>query len=343
MIALDIRDTESNQSRLRKCRSDHCTAMLLGLISLDHEEERDFAQRRRVGQLGVFCSQLLVYGYFYFQQAMSDRRQQTLCSLSADVNSSACAWTNSIGFVSPLRTDASFGWAFWVAHGGMLLLLILAVQPSKFKLLNRHPMLVDGTNAILIFSSSILVQCTLGPRIAAMFAQGTLPRDVQQGIFVSTTFNRTIRLSGLIMSGCIRPAYSWPIMFVAMGLITWTEGVLEPAYLGWLQSLQIVTPLACWIASVFIEHAMRSAIRQGAVAATKAEELNEMKMQQMAAKAENEFLITLDREKDGLLSVISHEMKTPLNGLLGMLQLAKLRCNGNPIGTAPDDVNTVSR
>ena len=66
-----------------------------------------------------------------------------------------------------------------------------------------------------------------------------------------------------------------------------------------------------WLSAASHERALRRALR---------------------SEQQNEQLQRLTREKDGFLATMSHEMKTPLNGLLGFLQLAT-----NPIISSDSD------
>jgi signal transduction histidine kinase len=51
----------------------------------------------------------------------------------------------------------------------------------------------------------------------------------------------------------------------------------------------------------------------------------EIELQNQALKAQNERLEDLNREKDGLVSIVAHDLKSPLNKSLGLLELIKMQ------------------
>ena len=116
-----------------------------------------------------------------------------------------------------------------------------------------------------------------------------------------------------LLAHCVRAALQQPHLFIG------SYGF------HLFRFLEIVFPFTCWVARALHERASRRALKQSERVAEQQLELREMKLIDDGVRRENAALAKLSADKEVLLGQISHEMKTPLNGLVGMLTVAQMR------------------
>ena len=116
-----------------------------------------------------------------------------------------------------------------------------------------------------------------------------------------------------LLAHCVRAALQQPHLFIG------SYGF------HLFRFLEIVFPFTCWVARALHERASRRALKQAERVAEQQLELREMKLIDDGVRRENAALAKLSADKEVLLGQISHEMKTPLNGLVGMLTVAQMR------------------
>ena len=133
-----------------------------------------------------------------------------------------------------------------------------------------------------------------------------------------------LHVSLLVASGVVRSAYAWwlVLLYIGSALCCKPTSFVAPAHRDMLRCLDVFCPLVAWLISAMHERTLRSAIRAASARAGAEAELRESRIESANAMERNALLEAQSQEKD---AVISHEMKTPLNGLLGMLSIAKLR------------------
>ena len=94
---------------------------------------------------------------------------------------------------------------------------------------------------------------------------------------------------------------------------------------GWDILSDIVSlPLVAWFVAVEIERSRRTAWQRHRTVQAQMTELERVQTAREEEQRRNERLRELKQEQDRFLAAMSHELKTPLCGMIGMLHVAKL-------------------
>ena len=114
-----------------------------------------------------------------------------------------------------------------------------------------------------------------------------------------TTHNKLVFFGVLYMTcGFMRACWSWPLALAisTVGTVATSTAALPNV----TRTTALTAPLIAWVFASAHERTLRRA---------QTSDLHNLHLQRLA------------QEKDGFLATMSHEMKTPLNGLLGFLQV----------------------
>jgi signal transduction histidine kinase len=200
------------------------------------------------------------------------------------------------------------------------------------------PIMQDATLMILLCAMILLSSSTVGTPIAVLHHNHSdhVRRSLEQGLFCSASdvlgiaYNRMIVVCLVIGCGFIRARFSW------FGVALWAFVVLPELFMLQI-ALEgcfdiVVLPLVAWLLAAAFERSRREQWQRAQTINEQLGTISTMSTAQQLERDRNRRLRERQKNQEQFLAAMSHELKTPLAGLIGMLRVAQLDelSQGNP-------------
>lgn len=237
------------------------------------------------------------------------------------------------GVMAGCRSQETHAISGWVFFGAMYLTSVNAIARRCY----LSPALLDG----LSISGMIMVQLISGtdiqrrrPRVASPLNDTFLVPTEDQLMWTSETcshvdllaieFARVVFISLVVGCGFARARFSW-VLALAWTSISVGSFVELVSSVGWdILTDLLLLPGVAWLLAAGSENARRELWQRQRIVQAQIEELERVSTAREEEQRRNERLRELKCEQDRFLAAMSHELKTPLSGMIGMLHVAKL-------------------